>query len=323
MSHPATNAPRGTLWEGSMFDSTGRDESVYGPPDVLDFYGPPGPFDDEHGPEGWRLVGGGRRVFTGEALVRSARLDGGRGVIQGGFSSRGGEEMRFPDVLPVRSGQAGAFANAPTNNGAVRGPVVAASGDLAETPAGEQRGVGHVENLHATLPSLAHHHPETLVASSDVDADYVPALPQPPTTTISNHNHDHDHDHLPDSIPPKTSSPHGIDDWDDDNLLSLWKWKAIRKKGYQPMLAHFPGQTVEVLAQAWVRHKKRCEVLGKAWRAKGKPEGSVGEWFDVNSLLKSGGMCCTVFVHVPPVSRDDRPNHHLAHQNMKLLSHIQ
>jgi hypothetical protein len=31
----------------------------------------------------------------------------------------------------------------------------------------------------------------------------------------------------------------------------------------------------------------------------------------------------TVFVHVPPVSRDDRPNHHLAHQNMKLLSHIQ
>lgn len=167
-----------------------------------------------------------------------------------------------------------------------------------ETRADELRDVGRGENLHATLPALEHHHEvhpllaqyrsEILVASSDVDAEYetddeyISALPQPPATTTSNnntHNDNHD-DRLPSSTPPKTSSPHGITDWDDDNLLSLWKWKTIRKKGYQPMLAHFPGQTVEMLAQVWSRHKKRCEVLGSAWRAKGKPEGSVGEWFE-------------------------------------------
>lgn len=84
-------------------------------------------------------------------------------------------------------------------------------------------------------------------------------------------------DFLAESVPVKSSLPHGIDDWDDNNLLNLWKWKTIRKKGYEPMMAHFQGQTVNTLVETWNTHKKRCEELGAAWRKAGKPMANVAE----------------------------------------------
>lgn len=44
------------------------------------------------------------------------------------------------------------------------------------------------------------------------------------------------------------------------------------------MLVHFPGQTMETLHETWRAHKGRCEELGAAWTAAGRPRGDVGEW---------------------------------------------
>lgn len=79
--------PPGMLWEGTVFPS-GRDERIWGPQDPLDIIGrkthppltatpltnhlpAPGPFDDEHGAEAWRLAN--RHVWTGEARVLGPR----------------------------------------------------------------------------------------------------------------------------------------------------------------------------------------------------------------------------------------------------------
>lgn len=236
-------------------------------------------------------------MFTGEALVRSARLDGGRGVVQRGFSSRGSEEGRFPDVLPVRSGLAGAFANASSNGGALRGPVVAAPGDLVETRADELRDVGRGENLHATLPALEHHHEvhpllaqyrsEILVASSDVDAEYetddeyISALPQPPATTTSNnntHNDNHD-DRLPSSTPrrphPRTASPTGTT----TTSSASGSGKPSAKRATSQCWPTSPGRRSRCLLRCGrgTRSGARC------WVARGGRRGSrrsVGEWFE-------------------------------------------
>lgn len=77
---------------------------------------------------------------------------------------------------------------------------------------------------------------------------------------------------------PKLSPLRTINDWDDDNLLSFWRLKVIRKKGYEPMLDHFPGQTIETLHETWKIYRTRCEELGAEWRAAGKPGGLVAEW---------------------------------------------
>lgn len=100
----------------------------------------------------------------------------------------------------------------------------------------------------------------------------------------------HNNDRAPSSTPPETLSPQGIDDWNDDNLLSFYKFKVIRKKGYEPMLEHFPGKSTSSLHETWRTHRRRCEELGAAWKAAGKPKGSVAEWLDNLKLSKSSDV---------------------------------
>lgn len=177
---------------------------------------------------------------------------------------------QFPDVLPIPSGPA--LVLVPSNNTAQQGAASATVPTL---------GFRRPQQLPSPTP-VPRVQPFTEVGS-DVDGEYelndylpnAPAAPaaQPIPTAI------HDEEQLRDNTPPKTSSPRGIDDWDDDNLLSFYKFKVIRKKGYEPMLAHFPGQTIDSLHETWKKYRTRCEQLGTAWKAAGKPKGAVAEWF--------------------------------------------
>lgn len=95
--------------------------------------------------------------------------------------------------------------------------------------------------------------------------------------THSGSPHNNSHDHLPDSTSAMLP-PGGAVFWHDDNLLSFWKFKVLRKKGYKPMVDKFPGQTVESLQEVWATHRQRCDELGARWKAAGRPEGPVSEW---------------------------------------------
>lgn len=59
--------------------------------------------------------------------------------------------------------------------------------------------------------------------------------------------------------------------WTDASLLLLWQMKTVRKKGYEPMLEVFQGHTVDTLHQVWRANRVRCEELGAAWKAAGRP----------------------------------------------------
>ena len=193
---------------------------------------------------------------------------------------------RFSDVLPIDSNPR--TVPAPTGINAAQQSV---SSGFQLIEAAPPRSAEALDCLHANDPLQAQQNPvpvpvpttaPTAPPSSDIDGeyeaddDYLPDAPQAQPIATDND----DHERLSDSTPPKTSSPRGVDDWDDDNLLSFWKFKVIRKKGYEPMLAHFPGQTTESLHETWRAHKQRCEELGAAWKAAGKPARPVSEWLD-------------------------------------------
>ncbi|KZM20003.1 hypothetical protein ST47_g8827 [Ascochyta rabiei] len=268
--------PAGMIWEGTMF-APGRDEAVWRRQDALEVVGPPGPLDDETAPDyTWRVTNSGRRVYTGEARVRSKRPGAQQMAYQTGFwarwdrgerwVARGGEVAgeRFPDGLPIRSGGG-------------EGQVLGREGSAPTPVPAEMRIVSMREHNRGGFGDLARHPqvpvPSTAIAvDAHVDGEYeidtdfpttITPTPHPPAVIAAQN------DLVSDSTPPKTSPPRVITTWDDDNLLSLWKWKVIRKKGFEPMLAHFEGQTVQSLRQAWTTHRVRCGELGRAWRGAG------------------------------------------------------
>ncbi|KAF2628155.1 hypothetical protein BU25DRAFT_448122 [Macroventuria anomochaeta] len=289
------NYPAGMTFEGSMFPP-GRDKNIWGQQDPLEAVGPPGPSNEENGEEFWRESNRGKHVWTGEAIVyTNRRPDATQQEYQTKFwekydaqkaqEAEGSvqeqtqgqqqvDEQHFPDALPTPSFPA--CVPAPTNNNASQQSIIPAPHILQASPPGS---AGVLDYLRANGLLQAQQVPAARPSSDidgeyEVDDEYLTDAPHDLPSPSDNH------DQLPDSTPPKTSPPRSIDDWDDDNLLSFWKWKVIRKKGYEPMLTHFPGQTTETLHETWKAHKARCEELGAAWRAAGKPAGSVEEWSD-------------------------------------------
>jgi hypothetical protein len=247
----------------------------------------PGPFDDEDGDEAWRKSEHGTVIYTGEANIKTLRpptaVESARrqqfwntyeararqpaevrrqGSMQGRAQPTAGEEQRFPDVPPARSETAPALLA----QHQISTPVPSSAALQASAPAPTP----------ATASGPSGHPSSDIDGEYELDDDYLPDAPQdPPTSTNPNKQ-----EQVPTSTPPRTSSPRSVDDWDDANLLSLWKHKVIRKKGYEPMLTSFKDQTVEGLHEAWTKHKESCKRLGAAWEAAGKPTGPLSEWFE-------------------------------------------
>lgn len=256
---------------------------------MLTAYEVAGPFDDENGDESWRKRAQGTLVYTGEGWVKaprppSPREQAGRqkfwdGYVaqraqlaaahaQGQAQSPGplwpaeSEELRFLDALPTRS---------------VTPPALLAQHQLS-----------------APLPSLYPVPAPQAPAATPLPAARLPASSNPPQSSVVDGENKLDDGYLPDAPQdpptspdtvdreqiPRTSSPRVVDGWNDADLLTLWKHKVIRKKGYEPMLALFPGQTAESLHEAWTTHKELCKQLGAAWEAAGRPNGSLSEWFE-------------------------------------------
>ena len=198
-------------------------------------------------------------------------------MAQAGFQDQADSEgdEPFPDAFPVPSGMATRATSSSRSTTQQSAPAV--SSLLQAPPSGS---VGLLDYLH-DHGLLYMQRTTTGQPSSDIDGEYelddeyLGDAPQAQVATAD------DYENVPDSTPPKISSPRGINDWDDDNLLSFWKFKVIRKKGYEPMLAHFPGQSVESLHEVWRTNRERCEMLSAAWRAAGKPTAPVAEWLDV------------------------------------------
>lgn len=224
----------------------------------------------------------GRDIYTGEVHVRSrapnalqqelrdqfwrnhvvhkAQVAGGN--VQHRRFAEAAASTQFPDAPPVHSDPASI-----ENNNTVQRPVTLLPA-LTLVIHQPQQVSGLVQEPPAQPSS-------DVDGEYEIDDEYSPEVAHNQLTRVG-----HDEEQLADSTPPKISSPRGIDDWDNDNLLSFYKFKVIRKKGYEPMLVHFPGQTIESLQETWKTHRKRCEELGAAWRAAGKPAGSVAEWLD-------------------------------------------
>lgn len=296
-----TDYPAGMAWVGSMFPFVPRDPRIYGPPDPLEevprklhlFWPPrsllttheaPGPFDDEDGDETWRKSHHGTHVYTGEEIIKTIRpptaeqqkrlkqfwdkweareVQSSEASTQGQGQVRpaASEEQHFPDVLPTRSSPA-PFLALPSNTTAHQ----------ASTPAP----ISGPTPISAPAQAPSAHHSSDVDGEYEIDEYYLPDAPQGQSASSNTNGWEQ----MPDSTPPKTSSPRGVDDWDDSNLLSLWKFKVIRKKGYELMLATFQDQTVESLHEAWTKHKQRCQQLGAAWEAAGRPRGDSSEWFE-------------------------------------------
>ncbi|KAF1924543.1 uncharacterized protein M421DRAFT_95313 [Didymella exigua CBS 183.55] len=285
-----TAYPAGMSWAGSLFPSAPRDPRIFGPPDPLELvprkshlsvpssdslktYKAPGPFDEEDSDEGWRKSYYGTQVYTGEEFVKTLQYptteeQKRRMRFWDGFESRsvdmrgprvqdqarpaGGEEHRFPNVLPTRSdsptAQMGLHDNHSPMNGLSPVPASRSVPALASAPASSP----------APVPAQTAHRSSSIDGEYEIDDDSLPDTSQGPQT-IKCRN---DREQVPDSTPPRTASPLGVDDWGNANLLRLWKHKVIRKKGYEPMLATFTGQTVESLHEVWTKHKKRWSAVG-------------------------------------------------------------
>ncbi|KAJ8108836.1 hypothetical protein OPT61_g7894 [Boeremia exigua] len=289
----------GMIFDGSMFPS-GRDSRAWGPRDPLDVVPPAGPYDEEDGDESWRVTNRGRYVYTGEAHVRHRLLDaeaqatltdfwrrydaGEVQIVDRTAQDRQGPEavglQQFPDVLPVPSAalrESATYVSSPANRLALQTPksIQAARSGFVQTPKHLQANSlrqGQRPILPAPVPRV-HFAPQVGVEHKADDDNTSGATRHPSILTDSG-----DQEQPPDSSTPKASSPEDVGNWNDDTLLKFWKLKAIRKKGYEPMLAQFPGQTLRSLSQAWKVYRGRCGELGAAWRAAGKPEGPVADW---------------------------------------------
>jgi hypothetical protein len=261
-----------------------------------------GPFDNEDGDEAWRFHGTG--VYTGNEFVKASRPSTtGEQARRQGFWVRyeaqsavaaaqgqrrvlgqprpaASEELRFPDALPTLSVIPSALV-AQHHISALLPAVPSLPTPRASAPPSAATSASAPATVSAPAPTLS---PPTasgpsLPHSSDVDGeyeiddDYTSDAPQgPPAPTSANT--------VQREQVPRTSSPRAVEDWNDANLLTVWKHKVIRKKGYEPMLTSFENQTVESLHKAWTTHKERCKLLGAAWEAAGKPNGPLSEWFE-------------------------------------------
>lgn len=164
---------------------------------------------------------------------------------------------QFADALPVRSGS--------TPPPHARSTVQAASSSSVEIIG--TSGTGNTPRVEQATGLPGSH------CSNATDESELSRIQR----THSTSSHNTTHGDLPNSTP--TAQPlGGADLWTDDNLLSFWIIKALRKKGYQPIIEKFPGQTVESLREAWDTHKQRCNELGARWKAAGRPDGPVSEW---------------------------------------------
>ncbi|KAH6633525.1 hypothetical protein C7974DRAFT_452885 [Boeremia exigua] len=243
--------PAGMSFEGSFFPR-GRDEKVWGPEDPLEVVPPAGPFDAHDGEETWRLTNGGREIWTGEAHVRCAVPTAQQQQAQ----TRFWQEYHAREA--AEEGTTTAAPAAPAAPAAIYIiPDMFTTAQQSAVPAGDR---DEAEQVGSDIDG-----------EWETDEDYDPRGPQQQPAHVD--------DQEQGSTVASASSPQGDEDWDDDSLLSFWKSKLIRKKGYEPMLVDFPGQTVGGLRQVWRAHKGRCEQLGAAWRAAGKPAGPVSEWF--------------------------------------------
>ncbi|XPS81289.1 hypothetical protein M3J09_013227 [Ascochyta lentis] len=209
-----------------------------------------------------RVWGRGERV-EGEAPMSSE-------VVVRSEVPMSSDEARFPDVLPDRSIGYEEEEEEEEEEGVNVPPLTEPSPTehlRMSTPGtfSPEKTKRFLDTL--TLFPVQHRHRKTATESRAPSTSHSPhtATPLQPTTTTTH----------PASSPPQSSPPRNILVWDDANLLSLWKWKVIRKKGYEPMVAHFEGQTVESLHRAWVENRGRCKELGQAWREAGKPGGMV------------------------------------------------
>ncbi|KAJ4993720.1 hypothetical protein SVAN01_00774 [Stagonosporopsis vannaccii] len=274
--------PSGMTWDRSMFPATKRDENLWGPQHPVELVPPAGPFDKEDGEESWRVSSGGRDIYTGDVHIRGqapdvrqqelqtqfwkdyeARMAHNSGdVAQGCKEQESDGAEQFPDALSTLSGTT--RTSVAPNNATQQVAAPASVPDLALRPP---------QQLYDNLTSQVHHYSE---ADGEYKVNEEDLADAPVVRAIAPNAHNDCQ--VPDSTSRKNSSPRGIDDWDNDNLLSFYKFKVIRKKGYEPMLEHFPGQTIESLREVWKTHRKRCEKLGDAWRVAGKPKGSVAEW---------------------------------------------
>ncbi|KAF3044855.1 hypothetical protein E8E11_005152 [Didymella keratinophila] len=240
-----------------------------------------GPFDDNDSDEAWRNHSTG--VYTGDGFVKSsgppsareqarrrdfwdsydaqsvaaaaaaaAAAHGQRRVL-GQPPPAASEEPRFPDALPDRS--------------------ILAPRPLAPAPLPASAPASALVSSPPVRSGPSPPHSSDVDGEYDLDDDYLPDAPQgPPAPTSANMVHR--------PQVPRTSSPRAVEDWDDENLLTLWKHKVIRKKGYEPMLTSFENQTVESLHEAWTTYKERCKMLGATWEAASKPSGPLSKWFE-------------------------------------------
>ncbi|KAF3038344.1 hypothetical protein E8E12_007458 [Didymella heteroderae] len=292
----------GMVWDGRMFPSAPRHSSFYGAQDPLELV--PSPFDDENGDEAWHKSAEGTVVYTGEEFVKTLRpptgverahrqefwdryeaqrghsvAAGTQGPGQGHPRPTAGGEQRFPDAPPTHSELAPALLvqhqiSAPlpiqTPVSTLRAPAPLSAMALACAPASTLASTPPAASGHGT------HNSSDVDGEYEIDDDHFPDVPQDQQNTTNNDPQDKSTE----STSPKTSPPRGIDDWDDANLLCLWKQKVIRKKGYEPMLAYFKNQTAESLHEAWTTHKERCKKLGAEWEAAGKPTTGSSDWFE-------------------------------------------
>lgn len=255
-----------------------------------------GPFDDRDGDEAWRNRGTG--VYTGDGFVRAATppsarekarrqyfWDGydprsaevaaagpqGQRPILGQLPPAASEELRFPGPLPERSNTPPALLTQQqiprpvTDHPSLpppRAPTPPPAAASASAPSSSP-----------PAPTAASRHSSDIDGEYELDDEYLPDVAQVPQAPTSANTSER-------AQIPRTSSPRAVNEWDDENLLTLWKYKVVRKKGYEPMLTSFENQTVESLHEAWTTHKERCKVLGAAWEAAGNPNGPLSGWFE-------------------------------------------
>lgn len=264
----------------------------------------PDPFDAKDGDESWRKVAEGRVVYTGDEFVKVLRpptaaeeayrqdfwdkyevqrvqsvtaVTPGRrqGLVQPQPAAVGGEH-HFTDAHPARS----ATPNTLLDQHQISAPLPAlpslpAPGALASrsaTTSASASAPAPRSGLSLVLSASTQHSPD-IDGEYEIDDDFLlDAPPGPlPLTSIKT---------VAQESAPRTSSPRTVDHWDDTNLLTLWKHKVIRKKGYEPMLTSFKKQTAKSLHEAWTTHKARCKLLGAAWEAAGKPNSPLSERFE-------------------------------------------
>ena len=227
----------------------------------------------------------GRDIYTGDVHIRSRAPGAQQQERQTQFwadyelriADRGEDGVKsyqeqefigveqFPDVLPTPSVPLPASVTAKNADQQVAAAISVPKLAL-QSP----------QQLSDSSPAPRVHQSSGFGRDYEAEDGYLPDAPATQPIPIVTHNNDQ----ASDSTLSETSSPQGIDDWNDDDLLSFYKFKVIRKKGYEPMLEHFPGKSTDRLHETWRTHRRRCEELGAAWKAAGKPKGSVAEWLD-------------------------------------------